>query len=225
MYSRIDLSGRRDPVLQSALRFFGDVNEKKLLDLGSGNGRASLFFASCGAQVISIDSSIIAVNNLKKFCADHNIKNITPLHLPAQEIASLGQADYIFGSMILHHIEPFSDFASDLRRSLQPDGKGFFEENSARSDILMWFRKNIVGKLWVPKRGDRDESPLDSGEISELKRHFHVEIEYPRLVFFGLISMYLLRGKCKHFFRRLDSYFYRFENIRKYSYRQCLYLS
>ena len=81
-----------------------------------------------------------------------------------------------FGSMVLHHIEPFDEFAEDLRNAVKPGGRGFFWENSARCRMLIWFRENIVGRLWVPKEGDPDESPLTPGEVDEIRKYFHVEI-------------------------------------------------
>ncbi len=223
-YSRIERTDF-DPILQCALNFFGNVTDKKLIDLGCGSGKASLFFEHHGANVISIDSSEVAINNLAEYCVEKKINNITPIHIDCRELSTLGKVDFVFGTMILHHIEPFDEFVINLRDTIKSGGKGFFEENNARSRILMWFRNNIVGKLWVPKRGDKDESPLDLNELNLLKGCFNVEIEYPRLVFFGLIGMYLLPGHFKMFFKWLDKFFYRFHKIRKYSYRQCLYLS
>ena len=54
-----------DPVLLRALEHFGDVKDKKLIDLGCGRGGASLFFAEHGAKVISLDFSEVAIENLK----------------------------------------------------------------------------------------------------------------------------------------------------------------
>jgi hypothetical protein len=82
-----------------------------------------------------------------------------------------------------------------------------------------------VGKLWVPKWGDPDEFPLMPSEVQELGTHFHVEAEYPELVFFRMISLYLLRGRLRRPFKMLDNYFYRYPAIRQYSYTQHLLLS
>ena len=82
------------------------------------------------------------------------------MSMSAQDISKLGKVDFIFGSMILHHIEPFDEFARSLSNVIKPGGKGFFWENSARSKTMIWFRQNMVGKLWLPKYGDQDEFPL-----------------------------------------------------------------
>ena len=67
-----------------------------------------------------------------------------------------------------------------LRRTLKPNGKAFFYENNAASDLLIWFRNNLVGKLGVPKYGDKDESPLAPQEIDLLRRSFSVRIQLSR---------------------------------------------
>lgn len=213
------------PVLNAALAHFGDVRGKRLLDLGCGRGEISVFFASKGANVVSIDTSPTAIDKLKAFCRKHAIDNIEPRQLSAMDIQDIGPFDCIVGSMILHHIEPFADFAQVLSRALAPSGKAFFYENNAYSDLLIWFRAHVVGKLWIPKTSDNEEFPLMPSEIAALRKHFDVRIEYPELLFFRLISMCILRGRLPGPFRRLDQYFYRFEGMRKYSYRQYVMLT
>ena len=147
------------------------------------------------------------------------------VHYTAQEILTLEKVDFIFGSMILHYIEPFEEFAAILRDAIKPGEKCFFWENNGRSKIMIWFRKNIVGKLFVPKYGDPDEFPLTPREAGELNKYFTVEIEYPELLFFRMISLYLFHGYFGKPFQMLDSYFYQFCSFRKHSYRQYLCLS
>ncbi|MCI5141429.1 MAG: class I SAM-dependent methyltransferase [Candidatus Electrothrix sp. ATG1] len=129
-----------EQVLQRALMHFGSVSGKTVIDLGCGRGAASLFFASYGANVISIDLSQVAINNLSVYCKDNDIRNIIPISMPAQEIEKIGKADFIFGSMILHHIEPLDEFTNSLRGVLKQEGKGFFWENNACNKMLIWFR-------------------------------------------------------------------------------------
>jgi 2-polyprenyl-3-methyl-5-hydroxy-6-metoxy-1,4-benzoquinol methylase len=224
-YSRVEMPDLHDPVLQRALKHFGSVENKTVFDLGCGRGATSLFFAYHGANVISVDASEVAIRNLSSYCQDNGVRNITPMRMPAQEISKLGQADFMFGSMILHHIEPFDEFSRTLRQVIKPGGKGFFYENNARSKTMIWFRRRIVGKLWVPKWGDSEEFPLMPDEVKLIERYFRVDIEYPELLFFRMASAYLLRGHLKSPFQMLDDYFYRYPAFRQYSYRQYVCLS
>jgi 2-polyprenyl-3-methyl-5-hydroxy-6-metoxy-1,4-benzoquinol methylase len=225
VYSRVEMPDLADSVLRRALEHFGSVENKTVIDLGCGRGATSLFFAYHGANVISVDFSEVAITNLTTYCQDHDIRTVRPVRMPAQDISTLGQADFIFGSMILHHIEPFDQFSRILRDVVKPGGKGFFYENNARSKTMIWFRQHVVGKLWVPKWGDADEFPLTVSEVREIEKHFRVEVEYPELLFFRMIPRYLLRGRLKSPFQTLDTYFYKYPACRKYSYSQYVCLS
>jgi 2-polyprenyl-3-methyl-5-hydroxy-6-metoxy-1,4-benzoquinol methylase len=214
-----------DPMLLTAIGYFGDLRNARLLDLGCGDGRSALFFAKHGAQVTAIDISEVAIQNLTQFCQEQDIKNITPVHCSAFDIAELGPFDFVFGNMILHHLEPFDVFAQVLQQGLAVNGKAYFRENSAFSPLLIWFRNHIVGKFGIPKGGDDDEFPLTPQEVSLLQQSFQVEIIYPELLFFRLASQYLLKGRLHAWMQQLDNYFFQFPIIRRYSYRQNLFLS
>ena len=125
-YREVVMADVTEPSLSRALAHFGDLQGKTLVDLGCGRGEKSLVFASRGANVISVDLSEIALNNLAEHCREHGITNIRPVKLAAHDILQLGQIDFIYGSMILHHIEPFDDFVDKLGRLVRPEGKGFF---------------------------------------------------------------------------------------------------
>jgi 2-polyprenyl-3-methyl-5-hydroxy-6-metoxy-1,4-benzoquinol methylase len=214
-----------DPMLLTAIDYFGSVRGAKLLDLGCGDGRSSLFFAKQGAEVTAIDISEVAIQNLAQFCQEQNIHNITPICCSALEIAALGPFDFVFGNMILHHLEPFAAFTQSLRQTLAPDGKAYFRENSAVSSLLIWFRDHLVGKFGIPKGGDDDEFPLTPQEVALLKQSFNVDITYSELLFFRLASQYLFKGYGHSVTEQLDQFFFQFPKLRKYSYRQHLFLS
>ncbi len=224
-YSRIELPAENDPVLTTASDYFGDLAGKVLIDLGAGNGKASLYFARKGAHVLSVDQSQVAINNLTVFCMENEIANIEPLHRSAMEIGTLGPADFVFGSMILHHIEPFAKFAAALDATLTQNGTAFFWENNAFSKTMIWFRQHVVGRAWVPKFGDSEEFPLTPAEVEVLRSRFDVKVSYPELLYFRLVSQYVFRGHLQTPFALLDSLFYKLPWFRRYSYRQYLYLS
>jgi hypothetical protein len=81
-----------------------------------------------------------------------------------------------------------------------------------------------VGRFGIPKFGDAEESPLTSSEVDQLRRYFRVDVEYPELLFFRLISIYLFRRRLADICRSLDVWFYRIRSLRRFSYNQHLKL-
>ena len=227
-YGQVHPVHEDDPLfsaLHAALEHFGDIRGKTVLDLGCGSGGASLFFASRGAKVIATDLSRSAVANLKEFCRREGIRNITALRMPAHEVANLENLDFVFGSMILHHIEPFHEFVEHLRAAMPPQGRGFFFENNARSSLMIWFREHLVGRFGIPKFGDEEEFPLTVAEVDRLREHFRVGIVYPDFYMLRMIPQYLLHGRLQAQFLALDHLIARSPKLLEYSYRQYVLLS
>lgn len=220
----IEPAAKVDPVLVDALAFFGDPAGKTLVDLGCGNGKASLVFAGLGARVIAVDSSSVAIENLSRFCTENRITNLEPVCASAFDVAHLGSADLVFGSMVLHHLEPFGQFEVVLHRLMKADAKAFFYENNARNPLLMLLRSHVVGRFGVPKHGDPEESPLTAQEIDTLRRHFRVRVVYPELLLMRLAGDYLFRRHLRRPLGWLDAVLYRIAPLRKYGYRQYVYL-
>jgi 2-polyprenyl-3-methyl-5-hydroxy-6-metoxy-1,4-benzoquinol methylase len=223
-YSRVEMPQLDDPILHRALAHFGDVRGRTVLDVGCGRGATSLFFAHHGAKVVSVDLSATAIDNLTDYCRANGIDDIHAVRMSAMDIHTLPPVDFVFGSMILHHLEPFADFAARLGTVLARGGKAFFWENNARSKTMIWFRQHVIGKLWIPKHGDPDEFPLTPAEVDELRKRFTVDVEYPELLLFRMIPRYLFRGHAMQPFEWLDRACFRFPALRQYSYRQYLYL-
>jgi SAM-dependent methyltransferase len=214
----------RDAV-NAASAHFGDVRGKRVLDLGCGNGATSLAFAEMGAQVIAVDASDPAIRSLSAFCSEHNIGNVEAHCLSATEIDHLPQVDFVFGCMILHHVEPFGPFVETLGRAITPGGRAFFYENSGVNPLLMWFRSHVVGRFGIPKYGDEEEMPLSRREVGMLREHFQVAVEYPRMVLLQLASLYLLRCRLMRLARHVDAALHRVPALRRLSYHQYLRLS
>ncbi len=205
-----------------ATQFFGDLRDKRVLDIGCGNGETTLLLARAGAIVTGVDSSGVAVDRLTRRARDHGIPGVSAVCADALRIDEIGKFDFVFGSLILHHIEPFAEFCTALRRALLPGGSAFFYENNAASDLLVWFRAHVVGRLWVPRYGDGVEFPLTPAEVRELRKHFDVSVDIPEMIFFQLASAYLLKRRLGGITKRIDESLYRWNIGRRYSYRQYL---
>jgi 2-polyprenyl-3-methyl-5-hydroxy-6-metoxy-1,4-benzoquinol methylase len=217
---------RTDAIAVSALRHFGNVRGKRLLDIGFGRGEFSLLFAQLGADVTAVETSSVATERLSVLCKERGLSNVTVLEASATETLKAAQFDFVFGNMVLHHIEPFADFALALRASLSPAGKAFFSENNAAiSRLAIWFRQHLAGRLWFPKYGDTEEFPLTPEEVDLLRSHLRVVVEHPELRYFRLISLYVFRDRIfPRMFAFLDEQGFKIPKLRKYSYLQYLFL-
>lgn len=222
-YSAVPDEGVRKS-LGKATGFLSVAPDKTLLDLGCGGGWTSIFWARTGMRVTAVDSSPTAIARLRAKCEEEGITNLTAVVGDAMEIDQLGPFDYVYGSMILHHLEPFQEFAARLKQLLRPGGKAFFYENNGASALLIWCRTHLVGRFGIPKHGDADEFPLTPQEIDVLRSMFQVKIQFPALVFFELASVYLLRRRFMLPLRAIDNFLYNRKIGVEHSYRQYVLL-
>lgn len=174
----------------------GDVAGKRILEVGCGNGGLGLYLALRGAEVLSIDISSVAVQNVTEIAANCGLSHrLRAECVDALQIQSLGlEFDLICGKYILHHLEPFEDFARAMASVLRPGGRGVFIENSANNPLLILARKHLAGRFWIPKHGDDYEFPFEEREARILQREFgELVVHHPEFVFFKIFSHYILR--------------------------------
>lgn len=212
-----------DPVLVEALSFFGNVAGKSVLDFGCGDGRASFFFSLHGANVVAVDTSPAAIQFVQSEATRLGLKSIDARSIAVQSLVGEKGFDFIYGQFILHHLEPFEEIPPLMDALLAKNGKAYFRENSANNRVLMFFRHHVIGKWGIPKLGDASEEPLGADKIGLLRTRFKVETEYPEMILWHLVSIYILKRKLIGQTHKLDAMTHRFFPIlRKYSYYQRL---
>jgi len=179
-------------------RFFGrrlgDLHGSEVLEIGCGQGHLAVYMAQRGARVTAVDVSTDAVR-VTQANADHNDveDRLTARQLNALHVDRLSQTyDLVVGRFVLHHIEPFVEFADALDEVLSASGEGLFLENSSRNPLLMFCREHLAGQFGIPKYGDDEEYPLTPDEIEVLRTFFDVTVYRPELVFLQMINPYLI---------------------------------
>ncbi|MEM8557254.1 MAG: class I SAM-dependent methyltransferase [Bacteroidota bacterium] len=207
----------------------GDPSGKRVLEVGCGNGHLSIYMAKLGAHVTATDFSTTSIEQLGPLAEINGVADRVVGHqCDALDLRELGeQYDLVYGKYILHHVEPFDQFADVLRDVTADGGRGVFLENNGRNPLLNFSRNYLAGRAGIPKHGDDDEIPLLPEEVDMLRARFpHVELLHPDFVFFRKLNTYVFRHQAKY--RRLltltkdiDQALWRtVPPVRKYSYYQ-----
>jgi len=219
-----------------ALSQMPELKGKRILDLGCGMGDASLFFASQGARVCSIDISPGMISLVKKMSTKFQFgKNIDARVMVAEKLEFPNEHfDIVFGNGVLHHVIP-SLALKEVYRVLKPGGVATFIEPLRHNPIINIYRK-IADKVRTPT-----EKPLDYYSLTKLTKekfriNFHEEFHLFTLLIF--IKFLLIDGvnpnkerywkkiiddekKIKrefHFLYNIDNFIFRwFKSVRKYA--------
>jgi SAM-dependent methyltransferase len=119
-------------------RAFGNVDNLKVLELGSGNGCLSRFLIRRDAEVCSIDLSL----EYGRFLARSE-----PSSMPVRSCAEVlpfqtGVFDIVTSFVALHHFN-LDMSLPEIKRALKPGGQGIFMEPLMDSQMLYYLRQLI----------------------------------------------------------------------------------
>ncbi len=151
------------------LKFFGDLKNKEILDLGAGTGESSVYFALKGARVIWNDISDQARQKAeslaKQYKVTHLIRFICADVAKAMAECKAEQVDFLYGANVLHHInrDPIPGL---LSRLLKKNGKFAFIDPLKYNPVINVYRA-MANKIRSP-----DERPLDFRAIEQFQPFF-----------------------------------------------------
>ena len=94
----------------------GDIEGKKVLDLGCGDGRLTQELVDKGAKVIGVDASESMIDSARA-------KGLEAYVLDALEMAYIEEFDSIFTNATLHWIPDHPRLASNVYNALKPGGE------------------------------------------------------------------------------------------------------
>ena len=145
---------------------------KKILDLGVGLGRHSIFFAQKGFDVSGIDISEYAVNRLKVISDKNNlnidVRQANMLKLPFDD----NNFDAVFSYNVIYHTDTkgFDIVLSEIKRVLRSGGEFYFTMISKNS----W----TFSSPEAPTRRIDENSIYIDGKESEIDvPHFYVNLD------------------------------------------------
>lgn len=156
-----------------------------IVELGSGNGRDSLYFASQGHQTVALDLSHEAIESCKKESAEKNIKHTTFI-----------QAD-------LSNFEDISQAVSSARTKTSGNDIVFYSRfvmHSLDDNQEIQFLKNLsacmkVGEQIYFEFRSKEDAQLDKHFGGHYRRYVDTDIFIQRLVDLGLKINYELLGQ------------------------------
>jgi SAM-dependent methyltransferase len=147
------------------LRQMGSLRGKKILDIGSGLGESSVYFALQGAIVTAVDVSPrmvqTAIDLGKRYGVE--IRGIVAvgedLRLPPDEF------DLVYTANTIHHIQDREKLFMQIRGALKPGGRFFSYDPIAYNPVINIYRR-MANKVRT-----EDESPLTRSDLRLVKRY------------------------------------------------------
>ena len=124
-------SPREDTILplEYAFHLLGNLEGRRVVDLGCGDGVNTVILAALGAAVFSIDNSKESIALTAERAAANRVdRRVTLLHSDAIAIPiEAGVVDAVLCTGLLHHVDPIKT-ARQIRRVLKPGGVAVFDE-------------------------------------------------------------------------------------------------
>lgn len=147
----------------------GNVEGKRILDIGSGYGNCALFFAGKGALVTGIDLS----QKIIEGCTIRSEKNRLKAEFMVMDATDLdfedSSFDIVLSSRSIHHLPDIEKFYEQAHRVLRKGGYIVFAEPQKMNPFVEFGRKYIKNK-----EEDRTatEHPLVPDDLKKLKSVF-----------------------------------------------------
>ncbi|NAS13847.1 class I SAM-dependent methyltransferase [Poritiphilus flavus] len=109
---------------QKVLEYLGDIQDQKIMDIGSGSGYFSVKLAARGAKVIAADVDDEFQAFIEKRIKENNLKNIETRKIPYDSPALKDQeVDKVFIVNTYHHIENRPGYFTKVRQGTKADGE------------------------------------------------------------------------------------------------------
>jgi 2-polyprenyl-3-methyl-5-hydroxy-6-metoxy-1,4-benzoquinol methylase len=179
-------------VYKAMLAEIGDLRDKRVLELGCGEGWITRDLAVAGARVSAFDISEQAVENTRRVLSMAGLERGCDLRVMAAEKLDYpdGEFDVVVGFAIIHHLNVCKALA-EVARVLKPVGFAVFAEPLGTNPIVNFYRR------LTPQYRTADERPLVLTEFSKLLGEFRrfSHREHYLFAMTGLVLAYVPGGR------------------------------
>jgi 2-polyprenyl-3-methyl-5-hydroxy-6-metoxy-1,4-benzoquinol methylase len=148
------------------LGLIGDMKGLKILDIGSGLGEASVYFALKGARVTANDLSPVMLDRCVALGKKYGVEISALLGSADRFDFGESQFDIIYGANVLHHVGDIESLLKAVKRALVPGGRFFFYDPLLYNPAIMVYRRLAT------KVRTEDEQPLRFSQLRLFRELF-----------------------------------------------------
>jgi 2-polyprenyl-3-methyl-5-hydroxy-6-metoxy-1,4-benzoquinol methylase len=151
---------------QFILSRMGELKGKRLLDVGSGLGESSVYFALQGARVTMADISPGMVQTGHELAKKYGVE-VEGIVSSAEELDVPAESyDLVYIANTIHHVQDRELLFRKIHRALKPGGRFFSFDPIAYNPVI-----NVYRRMATEVRTE-DESPLTARDLKLARRYF-----------------------------------------------------
>jgi 2-polyprenyl-3-methyl-5-hydroxy-6-metoxy-1,4-benzoquinol methylase len=151
---------------QFILSQMGELKGKRLLDVGSGLGESSVYFALQGARVMMVDISPGMVQTGHEIAKKNGVE-VEGIVSSAEELDVPAESyDLVYIANTIHHAQDRDLLFQKIHRTLKPGGRFFSFDPIAYNPVI-----NVYRRMATDVRTE-DESPLTARDLKLARKYF-----------------------------------------------------
>ena len=164
------------PIFEYVLPKMGTLEEKKVLELGTGTGGTAALLAKQGASVVGIDLLPFRLAEARERANQHKVADAVAFSL--MDATQLAFPDNTFDFIISKSVLVFTEHtqvAKECYRVLKPGGKAIFIENMRNHPMVWSYRKLFLKysrELHYFSRRDIEAIGKEFEEMEHREFHF-----------------------------------------------------